>query len=169
MAPSQLGLFTRSSPDYETPNLQFHIQPLSLDRFGEPMHPFGAFTVSVCNLRPTSRGFVRAISRRSERCPLDPAALSADAGGPPGGGGRDPPRSPHRFGGAARRYRPEEYRPGRDCQTDAELEKAAGEIGTTIFHPVGTAKMGVREDPMAVLDERLRVRACRASGSPMPR
>ncbi len=158
MAPSQLGLFTRSSPDYETPNLQFHIQPLSLDRFGEPMHPFGAFTVSVCNLRPTSRGFVRAISRDPKAPPSirpnylqtpDDRQVAVDA-----------IRLARHIVSAEplRRYRPEEYRPGKGSQTDAELEKAAGEIGTTIFHPVGTAKMGVREDPMAVLDERLRVR-----------
>ncbi len=158
MAPSQLGLFTRSSPDYETPNLQFHIQPLSLDRFGEPMHPFGAFTVSVCNLRPTSRGFVRAVSRDPKVAPSirpnylqtpDDRQVAVDA-----------IRLARHIVSAEplRRYRPEEFRPGKDSQTDAELEKAAGEIGTTIFHPVGTAKMGVREDPMAVLDERLRVR-----------
>jgi choline dehydrogenase-like flavoprotein len=158
MAPSQLGLFTRSSPDYETPNLQFHIQPLSLDRFGEPMHPFGAFTVSVCNLRPTSRGFVRAIARDPKAAPsIRPNYLQTPEDRQVA---VDALRLARHIVSAEplRRYRPEEYRPGKGCQTDAELEKAAGEIGTTIFHPVGTAKMGVREDPMAVLDERLRVR-----------
>ncbi len=173
MAPSQLGLFTRSSPDYETPNLQFHIQPLSLDRFGEPMHPFGAFTVSVCNLRPTSRGFVRAISRDPNAPPsIRPHYLQTPEDRQVA---VDAIRLARHIVSAEplRRYRPEEYKPGRDCQTDAELEKAAGEIGTTIFHPVGTAKMGLREDPMAVLDERLRVRGVPglrvADASVMPR
>jgi choline dehydrogenase len=158
MAPSQLGLFTRSSPDFETPNVQFHIQPLSLDKFGEPLHPFGAFTVSVCNLRPTSAGFVGITSPdpnvppsirphyletpEDKRVAVDSIRLARHLVS------ADP----------LRRYRPEEYLPGPDVQTEAELEKAAGTIGTTIFHPVGTAKMGLLDDPMAVLDERLRVR-----------
>jgi choline dehydrogenase len=158
MAPSQLGCFTRSSPDFETPNVQFHVQPLSLDRFGEPLHPFGAFTVSVCNLRPTSSGFVRLASSDPGAAPtIHPHYLST----------ADDRRvavdsirlARHIVASdALAKYHPAEHMPGAEFVTDAELEKAAGDIGTTIFHPVGTAKMGVKEDPMAVLDERLRVR-----------
>ena len=158
MAPSQLGCFTRSSPEYETPNVQFHIQPLSLDRFGEPMHPFGAFTVSVCNLRPTSSGFVRLTSPDPRAAPsIHPNYLSTPEDRRVA---VDSIRLARHIVSAdpLKKYRPEEFRPGPDYMTDAELEKAAGEIGTTIFHPVGTAKMGVKEDPMAVVDERLRVR-----------
>jgi choline dehydrogenase len=158
MAPSQLGCFTRSSPDYETPNIQFHVQPLSLDKFGGAMHPFSAFTVSVCNLRPTSTGHVRittpyfnipaAISPRylttaeDRRVAIDSIRMARHivAAEP------------------LRRYHPKEFRPGAELNTDAELEQAAGDIGTTIFHPVGTAKMGTHDDRMAVVDERLRVR-----------
>jgi choline dehydrogenase len=158
MAPSQLGAFTRSSPEQATPNLQFHVQPLSLDRFGEPLHPFPAFTVSVCNLRPTSTGFVRLASPDPAAAPLiqphylatpEDRRIAAES-----------IRLARRIVAQEplRRYRPEEYAPGAGLRSDAELEKAAGDIGTTIFHPVGTAKMGVASDPMAVLDERLRVR-----------
>jgi len=173
MAPSQLGLFTRSSEEFETPNLQFHVQPLSLDRFGEPLHPFGAFTVSVCNLRPTSMGFVRAVSRDHRIAPsirpnylhtVEDRKVAVDS-----------IRLARRIvaAGPLRRYRPDEHKPGREFQTDAELELAAGDIGTTIFHPVGTAKMGVRDDRLAVLDERCRVRNTAglrvADASAMPR
>jgi choline dehydrogenase-like flavoprotein len=173
MAPSQLGLFTRSAPEYETPNLQFHIQPLSLDRFGEPMHDFGAITVSVCNLRPTSRGFVRAVSRDPKAPPsIRPNYLTTPEDRQVA---VDAIRLARRIMTAEpiRRYRPTEYKPGRDLQSDAELEKAAGDIGTTIFHPVGTARMGGRDDRLAVLDERLRLRQVAglrvADASAMPR
>ena len=158
MAPSQLGCFTRSSPDYETPNIQFHVQPLSLERFGEPLHPFGAFTVSVCNLRPTSTGFVRLGSPDPKAPPsIRPNYLNTPEDRQVA---VDSIRLARAIVGSEplARYRPEEYKPGPDLETDAELEQAAGDIGTTIFHPVGTAKMGVKEDKMAVLDERLRVR-----------
>jgi choline dehydrogenase len=158
MAPSQLGCFTRSSPEFETPNLQFHVQPLSLDTFGEPMHPFAAFTVSVCNLRPTSSGFVRLASPDPLQPPLiAPHYLSTAEDRRVAA---DSIRLARRIVAqpALRRYLPEEFRPGIELQSEIELEKAAGNIGTTIFHPVGTAKMGVPTDPMAVLDERLRVR-----------
>jgi choline dehydrogenase len=158
MAPSQLGCFTHSSPDYETPNVQFHVQPLSLEKFGEPLHPFGAFTVSVCNLRPTSTGFVRLASKDPTVSPsIHPHYLSTSED-------RRVAVESIRLARhivsseMLKKYRPDEYLPGAGLMTDAELEKAAGDIGTTIFHPVGTAKMGVKEDPMAVLDERLRVR-----------
>jgi choline dehydrogenase len=158
MAPSQLGAFTRSSPDHATPNVQFHVQPLSLDRFGEPMHAFGAFTVSVCNLRPTSAGFVRAASPDPAAQPLiQPHYLSTPEDRRVAA---DSIRLARRIVAQEplARYRPEEHRPGAELQSEAELEAAAGDIGTTIFHPVGTAKMGIASDPMAVLDERLRVR-----------
>jgi choline dehydrogenase len=158
MAPSQLGCFTRTSPDFETPNVQFHIQPLSLERFGDPLHSFGAFTVSVCNLRPTSAGFVRLASRDPRAAPsIRPHYLETPEDRQVA---IDSIRLARHIVSAdpLRRYRPEEYRPGPELQSDAELEKAAGDIGTTIFHPVGTAKMGTRDDPMAVVDERLRVR-----------
>jgi choline dehydrogenase len=158
MAPSQLGAFTRTSPDYATPNVQFHVQPLSLDRFGEPMHTFGAFTVSVCNLRPTSTGFVRLASPDPVKPPLImPHYLSTPEDRRVAA---DSLRLARRIVAQEplRIYQPEELRPGPELQSDAELEAAAGDIGTTIFHPVGTAKMGLPTDPMAVLDERLRVR-----------
>jgi choline dehydrogenase-like flavoprotein len=157
MAPSQLGLFTRSDPDQERANLQYHVQPLSLDRFGEPLHAFPAFTASVANLRPASRGTVRLRSHDPAAPPLiSPHYLS-----------REPDR---RIAAAAIRltrriaaqpalapYHPAEYLPGAKVPDDDEtmLVAAAGDIGTTIFHPVGTAKMGLASDPLAVVDERL--------------
>jgi choline dehydrogenase len=158
MAPSQLGCFTRSSPEFETPNVQFHVQPLSLDRFGDPLHPFGAFTVSVCNLRPTSAGFIRLASPDPKAAPsIRPHYLETPEDRRVA---VDSIKLARHIVAAdpLRPYRPEEYKPGADIQTDHDLEKAAGDIGTTIFHPVGTAKMGTRDDPMAVIDERLRVR-----------
>jgi choline dehydrogenase len=158
MAPSQLGAFTRSSPEYATPNLQFHIQPLSLDRFGEDPHPFPAFTASVCNLRPTSRGSVRIRSRDTEEAPaIRPNYLSTTEDQRVA---VDALRLVRRIVSmpALQKYRPEEYKPGADLTTDDELLHGARETGTTIFHPVGTAKMGIESDPTAVTDARLRVR-----------
>jgi choline dehydrogenase-like flavoprotein len=158
MAPSQLGAFTRSSAEYETPNLQFHVQPLSLDKFGEALHPFNAFTVSVCNLRPTSRGRVRARSRNPEDKPLiAPNYLSTEADRRVAA---DAIRWARKVAAAPAlaRYNPEEYRPGAHLTEELELIQAAGEIGTTIFHPVGTAKMGTATDAFSVTDARLRVR-----------
>jgi len=158
MAPSQLGAFARSSPEYERPNLQFHIQPLSLDKFGEPMHPFPAFTVSVCNIRPASRGSIHARSRDPKDPPrivpnylstLEDRRVAVDAIGL----ARRIMSAP-----ALARFKPEEYKPGARFQTEVELQRAAGDIGTTIFHPVGTAKMGTDTDPHAVVDESLKVR-----------
>jgi choline dehydrogenase-like flavoprotein len=158
MAPSQLGAFTRSSPDYATPNLQFHIQPLSLDRFGEDPHPFPAFTASVCNLRPASRGTVRIRSSNASEPPfIRPNYLSADEDQRVA---VDALRIVRHIVSmpALQRYRPEEHKPGAHLTTDDELLHGARDIGTTIFHPVGTAKMGRDSDPMAVTDARLRVR-----------
>lgn len=157
MAPSQLGIFTRSGPEKATPDLEYHVQPVSLDKFGDPVHPFPAITASVCNLRPESRGSVhvagpdfrahpairpnylategdRAVAARSIRLTRQIAAQPAFA-----------------------RFQPEEYRPGPAYDSEADLVRAAGEIGTTIFHPVGTCRMGA--DAAAVVDPRLRLRA----------
>jgi choline dehydrogenase-like flavoprotein len=159
MAPSQLGIFTRSDPRRDRANIQFHVQPLSLDKFGDPLHRFPAITVSACNLRPTSRGTVRIRSAKLDEAPSiapnylateDDRQVAADA-----------IRVTRRLmkQSALAAYRPEEYLPGPSVgDDDAALAKAAGDIGTTIFHPVGTAKMGTADDPMAVVDERLRFR-----------
>jgi len=158
MAPSQLGIFTRSSPEHERPNIQFHIQPLSLDRFGDPLHRFPAITVSACNLRPTSRGEIRLRSPDPADKPvIAPGYLSTEADRKVAADAirvtRQLMRQP-----AIARYRPEEHLPGPSVGDDVEaLARAAGDIGTTIFHPVGTAKMGLPSDPMAVVDERLRL------------
>lgn len=158
MAPSQLGAFARSSSEYATPNLQFHIQPLSLDKFGEDPHPFPAFTASVCNLRPTSRGTIRVRSNNPSDAPaIRPGYLSTSEDQQVA---VDSLRLVRRIVSmpALQKYRPEEYKPGAHLNTDDELLTGARDIGTTIFHPVGTAKMGVESDPMAVTDDRLRVR-----------
>ncbi|MFG1277367.1 GMC family oxidoreductase [Xanthobacter autotrophicus] len=158
MAPSQLGIFTRSDPRQERANIQFHVQPLSLDKFGEPLHRFPAITVAACNLRPTSRGVVRLTSRALDAAPqIAPNYLATDEDRQVAA---DAIRVTRRLmrQQALSPYRPEEYLPGPAVgEDDAALAKAAGDIGTTIFHPVGTAKMGRPDDPMAVVDERLRV------------
>jgi choline dehydrogenase-like flavoprotein len=174
MAPSQLGLFTKSSlDDYATANIEFHVQPLSLDRFGEPMHPYPAITISVCNLRPESRGSTHAMSADPEAAPvIQPNYLSALADRRVA---VDSIRLARRLASAPSlaRYGPRELKPGANLQSDDELVQAAGEIGTTIFHPVGTAKMGLSQDPLAVVDERLRVHGLGglrvADASVMPR
>ena len=173
MAPSQVGVFTRSSPDYATANLEFHIQPLSLDKWGEGLHPFPAFTASVCNLRPSSRGSVHVIHPEAGTPPaIRPNYLSTDEDRRVAA---DAICLARRIVGQEplRRFRPREVTPGAELTTEEELVKAAGAIGTTIFHPVGTAKMGVESDPHAVLDERLRVRGIErlrvVDASAMPR
>jgi choline dehydrogenase-like flavoprotein len=158
MAPSQLGLFTRSDPMRERANIQFHVQPLSLDKFGDPLHEFPAFTASVCNLQPTSRGFVRLRSTDPADKPMiKPNYLSTDEDRRVAA---DSIRVARKIVAqpALARYKPAEYLPGSSVgNDDAALIKAAGDVGTTIFHPVGTAKMGRATDPTAVVDERLRV------------
>jgi choline dehydrogenase-like flavoprotein len=158
MAPSQLGIFTTSSSEHERPNIEFHVQPLSLDKFGEPLHRFPAITVSACNLRPTSRGTIRLRSTDPADKPMiapnylatfEDRRVAADAIRVTRRLMRQPALQP---------YKPEEYLPGPSVgDDDASLAKAAGDIGTTIFHPVGTAKMGLPSDSTAVVDERLRV------------
>jgi choline dehydrogenase-like flavoprotein len=158
MAPSQLGIFTRSDPARERANIQFHVQPLSLDRFGEPLHAFPAFTASVCNVQPTSRGHIRLKSPNPADAPaIAPRYLTTDEDRRVAA---DSLRVARRIVAqpALAKYQPSEYLPGPSVgDDDASLLKAAGDIGTTIFHPIGTAKMGLRSDPLAVVDERLRV------------
>jgi choline dehydrogenase len=157
MAPSQLGGFTRSSPEHATPNIEYHVQPLSLDKFGDPLHPFPAFTASVCNLRPTSRGYVRIRSADPHAHPaIMPNYLSTPEDRRVAADGL---RLTRRIAAqpALAKYAPDEFKPGREYQTDEALAKAAGDVGTTIFHPVGTCRMGVASDPAAVVDSRLRV------------
>ena len=158
MAPSQLGAFTRSSAAYAHPNLEFHVQPLSLDAFGEPLHSFPAFTASVCNLNPSSRGSVYIKSPRFEDAPaIAPNYLSTPEDRQVAA---DSLRVARRIvaQSALAPYAPQEYKPGVEFQSDEELARLAGDIATTIFHPVGTTKMGRDDDPLAVLDSQLRVR-----------
>jgi choline dehydrogenase len=161
MAPSQLGAFTRSSPAHAWPNIEFHVQPLSLDAFGEPLHPFDAFTASVCNLNPTSRGTVQIRSPRFEDAPrIAPCYLSTPEDRQVAADSLRVARNICAQPALAK-YRPEEWRPGTQYQSDEELARLAGDIATTIFHPVGTTRMGRADDPMAVLDSQLRVRGVR--------
>ena len=173
MAPSQLGLFAKTSPDFATANVEFHVQPLSLERFGEPLHPFPAITLSVCNLRPSSRGSTHAASPDERVAPvIQPNYLSSEQDVRVA---VDSIRLARKIATAPALalYRPEELRPGIAAQSDKELAAAAGDIGSTIFHPVGTAKMGREDDPAAVVDARLRVRGLAglriADASVMPR
>jgi choline dehydrogenase-like flavoprotein len=157
MAPSQMGAFAKSNERHATPNLQFHVQPLALPKFGEPMYRFPAITISVCNLRPDSRGSIHARTPN----PHDPPSIQPNylATGSDRATAIESIRLVRRIVAqpALQQYSPEEYLPGAKLETDEDLAKAAGDIGATIFHPVGTAKMGRADDPMAVVDERLRV------------
>ncbi|WP_088280910.1 GMC family oxidoreductase [Ideonella sp. A 288] len=158
MSPSQLGCFTRSSAEHRWANVEYHVQPLSLDAFGEPLHRFNAFTASVCNLNPGSRGHVRIRSPRPEDAPAimanylstdDDRRVAADS-----------LRLTRRIAAQAAlaKYRPREVKPGVQFQSDDDLARLAGDIGTTIFHPVGTCRMGRADDPLAVVDPELRLR-----------
>jgi len=162
MAPSQLGAFTRSNAGKSHPNIQFHVQPLSLPAFGQPLHDFPAFTASVCNLNPTSRGTVTINSPEFSAAPAiatnylsteEDRLVAADS-----------LRVVRRIVGQAAlaSYEPEEFKPGMQYQSDEELARLAGDIATTIFHPVGTVKMGRTGDPSAVVDPHLRVIGVRA-------
>ncbi|WP_169545351.1 GMC family oxidoreductase [Sneathiella aquimaris] len=156
MAPSQMGIFAKSDPSLETPDLEYHIQPLSTDKLGEPLHPFPAVTASVCNLRPQSRGSIHLKSVDPEQQPaIVPNYLSDEADK------RLASKSIRltrklMSAKAIAKYEPEEFLPGASIESDEELAVEAGNIATTIFHPVGTCKMG--QDPMAVVDDRLRLR-----------
>ena len=158
MSPSQLGAFTRSDPSRSHANLEYHVQPLSLEAFGEDLHPFPAMTVSVCNLNPTSRGHVRIGSGNFRDAPKitpnyldtqDDRKVAADS-----------LRQVRKIMSqpAMRPYEPEEFKPGVQYQSDDDLTRLAGDIASTIFHPVGTVKMGRTEDDTAVLDPHLRVK-----------
>ena len=156
MAPSQLGAFSKSRPDLETPDLEYHVQPLSLEAFGQPLHEFPAITASVCNLRPESRGTVTISSNNPNDAPrISPNYLSTE-------GDKQTAVSAIRQArrimshGPMSKYKPHEIKPGIYSDADEDLIKAAGDIGTTIFHPVGTVRMGA--DETAPLDQRLRMR-----------
>ncbi|MEH6630218.1 MAG: GMC family oxidoreductase N-terminal domain-containing protein [Halopseudomonas aestusnigri] len=170
MAPSQLGAFARTSPSFETPNVEFHVQPLSLDKFGDPLHDFSAFTASICNLRPESRGHVCIKGPDPFTHPeIQPNYLAT-----PGDRqvAADSIRLARKIASqpALRKYKTEEYLPGSSVDGDEELALATSKIGTTIFHPVSTCKMG--SDNMSVVDDRLRVHGLRglrvADASIMP-
>lgn len=161
MSPSQLGAFTRSDPSRPHANLEYHVQPLSLEAFGEDLHDFPAITVSVCNLNPTSRGHVRIRSNKYTDAPMitpnyldtiDDRKVAADSLRQV----REIMSKP-----AMQKYSPQEWKPGVQFQTDEELAKLAGDIATTIFHPVGTARMGREDDPTAVVDPHLKVKGIR--------
>jgi choline dehydrogenase len=155
MPPSQLGAFARSDPGQASANIEWHVQPLSLDKFGEPLHTFNAVTPSVCNLRPGSRGHVRIKSNSASDYP----AITTNYLSTPQDRqvAIDGLKFTRRIMAAAAlaRFQPEEFLPGAGYRSDEELLRAAGDIGTTIFHPVGTCKMG--HDEMAVVNDRLQV------------
>ncbi|WEX77140.1 GMC family oxidoreductase N-terminal domain-containing protein [Sinorhizobium numidicum] len=156
MAPSQLGIFTRSGPEKETPDLQYHVQPVSLEKFGEPVHPFPAITASVCNLRPESRGLVHLKGPDFAAAPdIRPRYLTAEADR---GVAVNAIRLTRRIVSqpSFARFNPVEFKPGPGYETDEELQRAAGDIGTTIFHPVGSCRMGADAD--SVVDPELRLR-----------
>lgn len=157
MAPSQLGMFARSDEQVETPNIEYHVQPLSLDKFGDPLHDFPAFTASVCNLRPSSRGTVKISDTDPNSAPeIAPNYLSTEHDRKVAA---DSLRLTRHIvaQSALQQYEPQEHLPGVAFQTDEQLAQAAGDVGTTIFHPVGTCKMGQANDSKAVVDNRLRV------------
>jgi choline dehydrogenase len=157
MAPSQLGAFAKSDPGQASANLEYHVQPLSLDKFGEPLHSFPAMTASVCNLRPVSRGTIELQGPDPFGAPkISPNYLSEET---------DRLIAAHAIrltrqimaAPALAPYQPSEYLPGPSHETEEDLQQAAANIGTTIFHPVGTCKMGPAQDPRAVVDGQLRV------------
>lgn len=158
MAPSQLGAFTRSGPEKAHADLEYHVQPLSLDAFGEPLHDFPAITASVCNLNPASRGTVTIRTPNFDDAPaIAPNYLSAEEDRAVAAASLRQVRRIMEQPAMAR-YKPSELKPGPQAQTDEELVRAAGDISSTIFHPAGTTKMGRADDPEAVTDGRLRVR-----------
>jgi choline dehydrogenase len=161
MAPSQLGLFTKSDPAIEHSNIEFHVQPLSLEAFGQPLHDFSAITVSVCNLNPTSRGTVLLKSADPYQAPaIAPNYLTTEEDRKVAADSFRVVRNIAQQQ-ALKQYQPTEIKPGIQFQTDDELARVAGDIASTIFHPVGTAKMGQHTDPLAVVDSKLRVHGIR--------
>ena len=155
MPPSQLGAFAMSDETQTSANIEWHVQPLSLEKFGDPLHQFNAITPSVCNLRPTSRGHVRIRTAKAEDYPaITLNYLSSEQD-------RDVAVAGLKFtrrimaAKALERFNPQEWKPGPDLKTDEDLYQAAGDLGTTIFHPVGTCKMG--NDELAVVNDRLQV------------
>jgi len=157
MAPSQLGLFAKSSEEVKSPDLEYHVQPLSLDSFNEPLHGFPGITASVCNLRPTSRGTVTLSSPDVRTKPIiNPNYLNTDNDKKIAANSLKLTRNLLNAK-SFQKYEPKEYFPGRDIQSDEDLAIAAGNIATSIFHPVGTCKMGTSHDPMSVVDSQLRV------------
>ncbi len=159
MAPSQLGAFVKSDAAQITPNLEYHVQPLSLDKFGDPLHTFPAFTASVCNLRPTSRGSVQIKSPDTAAAPaIAPNYLSTSEDQAIAVQALRLTRRIVTETRVMQKYAPEEFLPGPAYQSDEEMLKAAGNVGTTIFHPVGTCKMGRADDESAVVDATLKVR-----------
>ena len=157
MSPSQLGAFTKSDKTQDRANIQYHVQPLSLDKFGDPLHPFPAFTASVCNLKPTSRGSIRIQSPDHRKAPaIRLNYLSTDEDRRIAAQSLRMTRRIVMETQVMKKYSPEEFVPGPAVQTDEQLAKAAGDVGTTIFHPVGTCRMGRAGDRQAVVDSRLR-------------
>lgn len=157
MAPSQLGLFAYSEPSVPTPDLEYHVQPLSLDKFGDPVHRFPAFTASVCDLRPQSRGHIAIRDRDPNSAPkIAPCYLTHEADRRKVAQAL---RLTRRIANqpALAPFKPVEHLPGTQFTTDEQLAHAAGNVGTTIFHPVGTCKMGRSDDPTAVTDSELRL------------
>ncbi len=157
MVPSQLGMFAKTNPAFSSPNIEFHVQPLTLEKFGQPLDSFPAFTASVVDIRPESRGTVHIKSPD----PATPPAIRSNYLSTPGDRkvAADGIKLTRRIVAqkALQKYAPEEFKPGDAYQSDEKLAIVAGDISTTIFHPVGTAKMGMGSDDMAVVDERLRV------------
>ncbi|WP_211442647.1 GMC family oxidoreductase [Collimonas humicola] len=158
MAPSQLGAFAKSDAAQASANLEYHVQPLSLEKFGDPLHDFPAFTASVCNLRPSSRGHVRIASGDAESAPRIALNYLATAEDRKVAAASVLLTRKIAAAPALRPFAPEEFKPGLQYRTEEDLIKAAGEVGTTIFHPVGTCKMGRADDAMAVVDSKLRVK-----------
>ena len=155
MPPSQLGAFAKSDEHQSSANIEWHVQPLSLDQFGDPLHKFDAITPAVCNLRPSSRGHIHIVSSQVKRHPaINLNYLSTDSDRAVAIAGMKYTRKIMNAD-ALKKFEPEEIEPGINCIEDTELAHAAGDLGTTIFHPVGTCKMG--NDKMAVVDDRLRV------------
>ena len=157
MPPSQLGAFAKSDPSQPSANIEWHVQPLSLDKFGSPLHRYNAITPSVCNLRPSSRGTVSLKSANPHDAPaIAPNYLSTQEDLDVAVAGlrftRDIMAAP-----ALAPFNPRELKPGPQITTEDELQRAAGDLGTTIFHPVGTCKMGPAHDNLAVVDDQLRV------------